>query len=533
MAVGNAATDDPEQMKKILGGLPGIDGNMAECTENQKKEYLRWFDDAPAFESSDPLLDHTWWYRWFILRHSIARPDFGNFHHTLFYEGRSHKMEKEIFRPSGWEFSKLIPLSTPHHLTDSRWYGDGELSREALRSLRDSMDGNGLFRVLFTDDSGNEYSNNAGWALYLYFLVHNDPDFVREVLGFFKENTRGVCRSHQSGRDYLQIETKHPLTGKEYQPSYWYFHDYPDDVKDKSTYTPLKRVDRSIYVYLNALGIARLCGITGDPDEEEFLNLAENLRKEILEKMWDEKNHFFFDLHHETDEPALVKNIVGIYPLWAGITNQKHIAALNYLFDPEVFNIGSAFASTSRDCPVFSPEGGWKRQFIKGRNGCMWNGPSWPYTTAIALDTIAIQSKQNNLGLDEKFMNMLRAYCLQHFHGHDIHRPYLVEFYNSVTGEALSDEVDYNHSFFIDLIIRHIAGIEPEQGGFRFHPCNSGLGFFSLTNLKLQGHRVDVSYETNPKKENGHPAGFSVCIDGRMVYQSFALPKTAVKFSFT
>jgi hypothetical protein len=532
MAVGNSATDNTEEMKAGLLKLREAGGSIEVWRERQKEEYRCWFDEVPVFESSDPLLDRTWWYRWFILRHNLARPDFGNFHHTLVYEGRSHKMGKETYKPSGWEFSKLIPLSTPLHVTDLRWYGKAELSYEAVRSLCDSIDENGLFRVLFADESGNEYANYAGWALYRLYLVHQDISFIKEVLNFFKTNARAVYKRHKGCNDHLQIETNHDLTGKEYQPSYWYFGGYPDNPNDESGYTALKRVDRSVYAYLNLLGAACLCEITGDPDKDEFFTLAGNLRGDILKKMWDGKSRFFYDLHFKTDEKALVKNIVGIYPLWSGISGPEHTRALDYLFNPEVFNTGSAFASTGRDCPVFSADGGWKKQYFKGRNGCMWDGPSWPYVTGIALDAIGGQTKQYRLSLDGWFMKLLRSYSLQHFQGQDIRRPYLVEHYNSITGEAISDEADYNHSFYIDLIVRHIAGIEPERDGFLFWPCRSGLKSFSLKGLRVQGRCIDVSFRAACEDGSGTAAGVRIYIDGKQVYENSELPETAARFSF-
>jgi hypothetical protein len=527
LAVGNEKKDDIGQLKSSLAQflLPGK--NISEYVRRQREEYNRWFDAVPVFECSDPLLKHTWWYRWFLLRHNLARPDYGNFHHTLFYEGRSHKTGKEPFKPSGWEFSKLIPLSTPLHLTDFRWYGNRETAEEVVLSLCDSMDDQGLFRVLFTDDTGSEYANFSAWALYGLYLVHRDIPFIKKVLDCFKKNVRGVYGSHQGEGDHLQVEYQHSHTGKEYQPSYWYFTGYPDNVKDKDSYLPLKRVDRSVYTYLNALGVAYLCDSTGDGDAEEFFELARNIGQDILKKMWEGESAYFYDLHYQTDEKAPVKNIVGIYPLWAGLTGPEHIRALDYLLDPEVFNTGCPFASTSRDCPVFSAEGGWKGRYIKGRNGCMWNGPSWPYTTGIALDALAIQSKQNHHALDASFMSFLRAYSQQHYQGHDIHRPYLTEHYNSITGEAISDEADYLHSYYLDLIIRHVAGIEPEKDGFAFHPCQCGLDSFSLRNLIIQNHKVDVFFTARGEEE-----GLRIHINDTLRYTSKTLPEKPVKFKF-
>ena len=53
-----------------------------------------------------------------------------------------------------------------------------------------------------------------------------------------------------------------------------------------------------------------------------------------------------------------------------------------------------------------------------------------------------------------------------------------MEHYNAETGEMLSDEPDYNHSFYIDLIIRQVAGLEPTEDGFEVEPLETGLEWF-------------------------------------------------------
>ncbi|MCA0755622.1 hypothetical protein KP806_11205 [Paenibacillus sp. N4] len=126
------------------------------------------------------------------------------------------------------------------------------------------------------------------------------------------------------------IEYRHTRTGKEYQPSYRYFHQYPRNPKDPETYTYVKRVDRTVYHYLNALAVARLCKELGDPDADAYHEQAESIRADILQKMWDVESAFFYDLHHETDEKALVKNIVGFYPAWAQIIDGEHDALIAF-----------------------------------------------------------------------------------------------------------------------------------------------------------------------------------------------------------
>lgn len=68
-------------------------------------------------------------------------------------------MVKDVLNPYGHEFSQLIPLSTPMHVTDARWKADGEWCRESLLSLVDSMDLDGVFRTMKTDQFGFPYGH--------------------------------------------------------------------------------------------------------------------------------------------------------------------------------------------------------------------------------------------------------------------------------------------------------------------------------------------------------------------------------------
>ncbi|WP_284639381.1 MGH1-like glycoside hydrolase domain-containing protein [Paenibacillus silviterrae] len=317
-------------------------------------------------------------------------------------------------------------------------------------------------------------------------------------------------------------EYTHNRTGKEYQPSYWYFHNFPKDCKDPNTFTPLKRVDRSIYHYLNSLGVAALCKAAGDHEAELLRQLAEELRSDILLKMWDEESKFFYDLHYENDEKAMVKNIVGFYPYWAQITDAEHDAGLLHAFVDEEFNTPCPFPSVSADCPAYQPEGGWQGIFIKGRNGCVWDGPTWPYTNSIVLDALALESKRRNHQFDERFGHYLREYSMLHYSHRDLDKPYLVEHYNSQTGEALSDEVDYNHSYYIDLIVKHVVGLNIETDRIVLDPVHIGLDFFELDRIWVDGHQIRVTFN---QREQHMPRGYRLYLDDHLVLESDGLKR--------
>ncbi|MBB5751845.1 MGH1-like glycoside hydrolase domain-containing protein [Prosthecomicrobium pneumaticum] len=508
-ALGLAQTDPFETLAAKLADL--ADGPApADRLAAQVAGYAAWFDGAPRFSSSSALLDRTVAYRWFLYRHTLAVPGVAPFEGPLFYEGRSHKMTKTPWAPVGWEFSKLIPLSTPMHLIDTRWHADAGLGAAALRTLESAQGPDGQLYSRTLNEIMHPYANFTGWGAYQYALVHGLTEAVAAALPLLKRQVVGERENIAMAGDSLPVQVDHRLTGKEYQPSYWYFHGYPDDPLDKSTYTPVKRVDRAVYQYRNARGVAALCALVGDDEEARFTALAEEVAADILTKQWDAATGFFYDLHPETDEKAMVRNVVGFYPYWAGLTGPEHVPGLLATLTPEFFDTRLPFPSVSRDCPVHQPGGSWKGRFLKGRNGCMWDGPTWPYTNAIAIDALGRLSREAGHAHDDLFAKYFWKYVALHFKDQDGRTPYLVEHYDSASGEPISDEPDYSHSYFIDLVVRWVAGLAIDTGAMlRLDPIDIGLDRFRIDNLPYRGRTLAVAYEKG--------AGFSLAVDGTIV----------------
>ena len=88
--------------------------------------------------------------------------------------------------------------------------------------------------------------------------------------------------------------------------------------------------------------------------------------------------------------------------------------------------------------------------------------------------------------------------------------PFLVEHYNSITGENISTEPDYNHSYYVDLVVRHLAGIEPDCCGVRFHPVDAGLRSLCMKDVRVRNHRFDVTMKDGV---------YTVDVDGEKVYE--------------
>ena len=494
-AVGNSDGDTPEETKERLEQFLAKDLTAGEYIENGVKEYEDFFAGFPEFDSSDAVLNKTWCYRTYILRNATSNPHYGLLQYPTVYEGRGHKTKKgQPFATGGWEFSRLISLSSPLHMTDYRWYADKKLLHQFVRGYYSNLTEDGLNPCVFVNEAGGSFANYLVWAVYRMYLVDGDLDFVKEMLPSLKKNVDGNAESFRSQNDSLMVEERHQRTGKECQPSFWYFSNYPFSKRDrKHMQTPLKRVDSSIYHYLNTLGLARLMEAAGDAEAKVYFEKAAKIASDMKEKSWDPETKFFYDVSNETDEKAMVRNIVGIYPYWAEITDKTMLEGFETVFDPEIFNTGCLFATTEKTNPAYSPMGAWLG-FMVSRDSCMWNGPSWPYTNGIVLDAMGKQSRANGHCYDQQFAKYLREYSMQHYRYQDINLPYLVEQYHGVTGEDLSDEPDYNHSFYMDLIVNYVVGLDPREDGVVIDPLQLGLERYSLKNVCLRGHQIEISY---------------------------------------
>ena len=519
-ATGNILTESRETIVERVRQFFAKNLLPQDYIEENRKEYGKFFDQLPIFDSSDPLLNKTWYYRWFILRHCTSKPAHGFLQHATVYEGRGHKTGKlEPLKVTGWEFSRLICLSTPLQMTDYKWYPDKELLHEFVRGYFDTADENGICQSAFVHHKGSSFANFMVWAVYQMYLVDGDVEFVKEMLPKLKKCVDGNTKVYGSKTDNLQIEVKHQRTGKEFQPSYWYFTNYPQNGKDKSKITPLKRMDTSVYHYLNVKGLYKMMEAAGDKDFVEYKEFADTLAKQINEKAWDDETKFYYDLHHETDEKAMVKNIVGFYPYWAEFAEKDQLSGIEHLFDKELFNLGAVFATTAKDCPAFTAVGGWMGK-LQSRDGCMWDGPSWPYTNGIMLDMLGKQTKAQNHKYDREFAHFLREYSLQHYRMHDIGQPYLVEQYHAQTGEPLSDEPDYNHSFYLELLIAHVAGLRVFEDKIVIDPVDVGLKYFHLKNVMVRGKKIEIVYSDKDREQKGLKKGFTVKVDDAVIAQS-------------
>ena len=84
------------------------------------------------------------------------------------------------------------------------------------------------------------------------------------------------------------------------------------------------------------------------------------------------------------------------------------------------------------------------------------------------------------------------------------------------------------HSWWIDIIIRHIAGFEPqEDGNIKLDPLPMGMDYFLLENVNYRGKNITVVWQSQdqPKEYEKYPTGYSVYVDGKIIYNDNKLER--------
>ncbi|MEI7899461.1 MAG: glycosyl hydrolase family 65 protein [bacterium] len=189
-------------------------------------------------------------------------------------------------------------------------------------------------------------------------------------------------------------------------------------------------------------------------------------------------------------------------------------------------------------------------------HGCQWNGPSWPYATAVTLTALAnvLHNYQQEAVGKEDYLKTLQIYAkaqrrtlddgqavswidedLDPFTGEWIARKRCEERNAELVKKGEPDKVlrergkDYNHSSFCDLVITGLVGLRPRADDIvEVHPLvpDGKWDFFCLDNVAYRGHTLTILWDKTGTKY-GKGKGLRVFADGREIASSNGLGRVS------
>lgn len=468
--------------------------------------------NIPLLDCPDKDLEEIYYFRWWTYRKQIKQTPEGY-------------IITEFLPPVPWagKFNSIC-CAAGHHLYEGRW-------------LRDPVYLDDYSEFWFRG-GGNPrtYSFWAADAIWSRYLVTGDRGLPKELLPDLIKNYEAWDKSHRDpnglywqvdGNDGMEVS----ISGALQSNAQGY------------------RATINSYMYGDALAIAHIAELTGDkPLGDRFRAKAEDLKQLVQSKLWDADAQFFKVIPRKPDAVLSdARELHGYTPWYFNLPDKDKVTAWKQLMDPKGFYapFGPATAEQRHKQFAISYQG----------HECQWNGPSWPYSTAVTLTALAnlLNGDEQSAITRQDYFALLKIYAKSHHLKLDDGRvvPWIDENLNPATGDWLSrtrlktwkngttwDQgkggeergKDYNHSTFCDLVISGLIGLRPRaDNAIEVNPLlPSGVwSYFCLDQIPYHGRLLTILYDSNGKRYK-RGKGLRVMVNGKTVAVSEKLQRVLV-----
>ena len=458
--------------------------------------------NAPLLDCPDKELEEIYYFRWWTYRKHIKQTADG----FIITE----------FLPSvGWAGKhNSISCAAGHHLREGRWLGD----------------------PLYLDDysvfwfrrggSPRTYSFWAADSLLARFKVTgNDrllklllPDLISNYTAWEKDR-----RGHNGlfwqvdGQDGMEVS----ISGALHPGAEGY------------------RATINSYMFGDAIAIAEIAKRLGQAEiAKQFEAKAAEIKRLVEEQLWDAEAQFFKVLPRgENVKLSDVRELHGYTPWYFDLPDANKSVAWKQLMDTNGFFAPFGPTTAERRHPKFAVS--------YAGHECQWNGPSWPYSTAITLTAMAnlLNDYEQKTITAGDYFRLLKIYAGSHRlkldNGQTV--PWIDENLNPFTGDWLSRTrlkswsngawdagkggeergKDYNHSTFCDLVITGLIGLRPRSDDtIEINPLvPADWSFFCLDQIPYHGRSVTVLWDrTGEHYRKGK--GLRILVNGKELASS-------------
>jgi hypothetical protein len=423
-------------------------------------------NEVPSFTCSDPKLTELYDFRLFLLQFSTAGGDLGLFRYPVVMEGRQ-------------AFQTYCCYSAPFMAFDRNWNTDPMVGWGHIANMVTVAYDDGRFPWYASPRTNNvplDHPSKTGmsllpWTLWRWYQIHGDKVLLGTLYAGMAKNVRWwIADRDPDGNGLFSID--HQLeTGM-------------DDLFRRWKTGKPKRyeaVDATVYAYLNLRAVANMARELGKTEDAHYFHRYADRTAKALETIcWNPKEERFQDRNPETGEMADYDSICTFYPLLTDIVDKRNLGLIrHHLLNPQAYWTAHPIPALSQTDPDFDPVHGY------------WRGPSWPAATSHVIEGFATTAKRLDRSLLPAAAELFRRAAMNHLQP----RADFYERYNPFDGRGLSSFRDYMHSWWIDIYIRHVAGLMIEDdGSITIDPLPLGLTSYALRNIPLRGHRLAVLF---------------------------------------
>lgn len=468
-------------------------------------------ENIPLLECPDKEIEQTYYFRWWTYRKHIKQTSDG----FVITE----------FLPSVPWAGKYNTICCPagHHFYEGRWLHDSKFLNDY---------------AVFWFRAGSKPRLYSFWvadSIWARTQVNGDDRLAKELLPSLIKNYEAWEGDHRDGnglfwqmddRDGMEVSISGAL--------------HPKGLGYRATINS--------YMYGDARAIAQIADRAGQQAiANRFRGKAVEIKRLIEDKLWDPAAQFFKVLPRgENTKLSDARELHGFTPWYFHLpSNGKgYEVAWKQLLDPKGFFASFGPTTAEQRHPGF--------KISYQGHGCQWNGPSWPFSTAITLTGMAnvLNDYQQDAIDKSDYLKILKIYAQSH------HRTlpdgqvvsWIDENLNPYTGDWIArtrceqqNELlrqrgqtnqilrergkDYNHSTFCDLVITGLIGLRPRADDVvevnPLIPVNT-WDYFCLDNISYHGRTLTILWDKTGAKY-GKGKGLQVFADGHQIARSDVL----------
>jgi hypothetical protein len=456
-------------------------------------------ENVPLLECPDKDIEEIYYFRWWTYRKHIKQTPEGF-------------IITEFLPPVPWAGKyNSINCAAGHHLREGRWLRDPKYLDDYSA---------------FWFRKGGEPRRYSFWAadsIWARFEVSGDDTLIKELLPDLVKNYEAW---EKGNRD----------------PNGLFWQEDGRDGGEVSIGSHGYRATINSYIYGDALAIAAMAERVGNQQlARDFRSKASQLKELVQSRLWDAQAQFFKVLPRG-DGRALVdvREEHGYVPWYFNLPDQRYSVAWKQLMDPKGFYAPFGPTTAEQRHPRFAVS-------YEGHE-CQWNGPSWPYATAITITALAnlLNGPPQNFIDREDYFELFSIYTRSHRLKLDDGRivSWIDENLNPATGDWLARTrlktwkngtwdaekggvergKDYNHSTYCDLLITGLIGLRPRADDVvEVNPLAPlSWDYFCLDRVWYHGRCLTVVWDrTGERYKRGK--GLRVFADGQEIARSDTL----------
>jgi hypothetical protein len=475
--------------------IDGFNQNDTEYYHNFISNADSWAflsQNIPLLDCPDKDLERTYYFRWWTYRKHIKKTPEGY-------------VITEFLPDVPWA-GKYNTISCPagHHFYEGRW----------LRNHTYLND----YASFWFHGGGNprSYSFWAADAIYNAYLVSGERSTIGRLLPDLVANYTAWEKDHQDRNGlFWQIDDRDGMEvsvcGNGFRPTI------------------------NAYMYGDAVAISKIAQLTGKPGLSKiYSQKASRLKTKFQDSLWDTGANFF-KVKSRTPNAQVcdARELLGYTPWYFNMPDNAYAPAWKYLLDTAYFKAPYGPTSVARNHPGF-------KLAYQGHE-CQWNGPSWPFATAVTLTAMAnlLNNYRQAIVGKADYYGLLKTYAasqqLKNDKGETV--PWIDENLNPLTGDWISRTrlktwqngtwakdkggvergKDYNHSTFCDLVISGLIGLRPAEGNrLVINPLlpEGKWDYFCLDNLLYHGKEITILYDKSGLRYK-KGMGFMVWVNGQ------------------